>query len=361
MIRLLRKFAPVVLVLAVAGCAGGWRNGEPTLGTTAATPSARTTPAVAAARSMADGMVFKYVGAGNTVHLAGEFNAWSTSADPLIKGADGTWTITKKLAAGRYPYKFVIDGGTWKDDPSAKESVDDGFGGKNSIAVVGAGAAAAAATPAMAAQPAAAAAPAAAGDGLVFKYVGAGNTVHLAGEFNAWSTSADPLIKGADGTWTITKKLAAGRYPYKFVIDGGTWKDDPSAKESVDDGFGGKNSIAVVGGSGAGAASAPAAAVAARAVTGKPKPPVVTADGVRFTFSGAARSVALCGSFNDWAPVADPMTQQTDGTWTITKKLKPGSHTYKFLVDGSQWKPDEANAATGDDGFGGKNSILVVK
>ena len=251
MIRLLRKFAPVVLVLAVAGCAGGWRNGEPTLGTTAATPSARTTPAVAAAQSMADGLVFKYAGVGNTVHLAGEFNAWSTSADPLTKGADGTWTITKKLAAGRYPYKFVIDGGTWKDDPSAKESVDDGFGGKNSIAVVG--------------------------------------------------------------------------------------------------------------GSGGGAASAPAAAVAARAVTGKPKPPAVTADGIRFTFAGAARSVALCGSFNDWAPVADPMTQQTDGTWTITKKLKAGSHTYKFLVDGSQWKPDEANAATGDDGFGGKNSILVVK
>ena len=136
MIRLLRKFAPVVLVLAVAGCAGGWRNGEPTLGTTAATPSARTTPAVAAARSMADGMVFKYVGAGNTVHLAGEFNAWSTSADPLIKGADGTWTITKKLAAGSNTYKFLVDGSQWKPDEANAATGDDGFGGKNSILVV---------------------------------------------------------------------------------------------------------------------------------------------------------------------------------------------------------------------------------
>lgn len=262
MIRLLPKLAPLVLVLAVAGCAGGWRNGAPTPGTTTAALSARASQTVAAPQ------------------------------------------------------------------PVASQPISDG---------------------------------------VVFKYAGAGNTVHLAGEFNAWSTSADPLTKGADGTWTITRKLAAGRYPYKFVIDGGTWKDDPSAKESVDDGFGGKNSIVVVGGASGGAAPAvasaasPAAPVAARAVTGKPSPPAVTADGVRFTFAGAARSVSLCGSFNDWAPVADPMTQQTDGTWTITKQLKAGSHTYKFLIDGSQWKSDEANAASADDGFGGKNSLLVVK
>ncbi|MCE9626970.1 MAG: isoamylase early set domain-containing protein [Candidatus Eisenbacteria bacterium] len=331
-------------------------------GASAGTAMAAVAPAAAApAAATGDGATFRYTGAGNTVNLAGEFNAWSTSADPLTKGADGVWTITKKLAAGRYAYKFVVDGSNWKEDPAAKETVDDGFGGKNAIMVVGAGAAAVVATPAAAP---AAAAVAGTGTGTTFRYSGAGNTVHLAGEFNAWSTSADALTKGADGVWTITKPLAAGRYAYKFVVDGSNWKEDPAAKETVDDGFGGKNAIAVVGagaGSAAPAAAAAAAPAAAKAVTGKGKAPVVSAAGVVFTYAGSARTVSLCGSFNDWAPIADPMPQQADGTWTITKKLKAGSHSYKFLVDGAQWKTDEANKTSEDDGFGGKNSVLVVK
>ncbi|MFM7230531.1 MAG: hypothetical protein ACKO3S_00935, partial [bacterium] len=273
----------------------------------------------------------------------------------LTKAADGSWSITKKLAPGRYPYKFVINGTDWKDDPSAKESVDDGFGGKNSVILVGTAAASAAPVAA-----AAGAAPVVSGDGVTFRFTGAANTVHLAGEFNAWSTSADALTKAADGSWSITKKLAPGRYPYKFVVNGTDWKEDPSAKESVDDGFGGKNSIIVVGAS-SGSGSSAAAVATTFAVTGKPRAPEVTPTGVRFTYAGVAKSVALCGGFNDWAPNADPMTRNADGTWTIVRKLPAGSHAYKFLVDGAQWRTDEANPSAEDDGFGGKNSVIVVK
>ncbi|MEO5989463.1 MAG: hypothetical protein ABIU54_10200, partial [Candidatus Eisenbacteria bacterium] len=154
----------------------------------------------------------------------------------------------------------------------------------------------------------------------------------------------------------------------KFVIDGGTWKEDPAAKETVDDGFGGKNAIMAV----SAAAGAPAAAVPAapntsptstpsRAVTGKAKAPQTTAAGVVFTYAGAANSVALCGDFNAWATNADAMKQMADGTWTITKKLAPGTYGYKFLVNGSAWKADEANPASKDDGFGGKNSLINLK
>ncbi|MEY4010356.1 MAG: hypothetical protein RLZZ93_1048 [Actinomycetota bacterium] len=210
------------------------------------------------------------------------------------------------------------------------------------------------------ASPATTAAPTASADGVTFRFTGAANTVHLAGEFNAWSTSADALTKAADGSWSITKKLAPGRYPYKFVINGTDWKDDPSAKESVDDGFGGKNSIIVVGAS-SGAGSSAAAVATTIAVTGKPRAPEVTPTGVRFTYAGVAKSVALCGGFNDWAPNADPMTRNADWTWTIVRKLPAGSHAYKFLVDGAQWRTDEANPSAEDDGFGGKNSVIVVK
>ena len=343
----------------------GGKNGIIVVGAGAApaAPVAATAAAsgVKGASVSADGALFRYSGAANSVNLAGEFNSWSTSADPLTKGADGVWTITKKLNPGRYAYKFVVDGTNWKEDPTAKETTDDGFGGKNAIVVVGAGAAAAAPVAATAAASGAQGA-SVSGEGTVFRYSGAANSVNLAGEFNSWSTSADPLTKGADGVWTITKKLAPGRYAYKFVLDGTNWKEDPTAKETTDDGFGGKNAIVVVSGTASSASTSTTSATSATiAVTGKPKAPVIGADGVRFTYAGAASSVALCGDFNGWATQTDPMKQQSDGTWTIVRKLSPGSHAYKFLIDGKVWRLDEANPSTQDDDFGGKNSVITVK
>jgi len=317
----------------------------------------------------AEGVTFVWKGEGASVALAGEFNGWNTSDDPMTKQADGSWTITKKLEPGRYMYKFVLDGGkTWKEDPGASESVDDGQGGKNSVFIVGVDGAAA---PAVASAPATAAAmPAGNGkapvqtpDGVVFTFAGAAASVALAGEFNAWAIDTDPLTKQADGTWTLTKKLEPGRYMYKFVLDGGkVWKEDPGASESVDDGQGGKNSVLIVGVDGAAApavASAPATAAAMPAGNGKA--PVQTPDGVVFTFAGAAASVALAGDFNAWSINADPLAKQADGTWTLTKKLAAGAYEYKFVVDGTAWKMDEANPASKADPYGGKNSLVTVK
>ena len=375
-----RTFAVLVLLPFLAGCAGGWRGGAPPAewaadAATASAPVSVGSPASGATgtHATADGAVFVWKGEGNTVSVAGEFNAWSTSADALAKQPDGSWLLAKKLAPGRYAYKFVIDGGNWKPDPSVAEGVDDGFGGKNSLVVVGAAGAAAPAAPATA--PAAAAAPgtgpAVTAGGVVFRFTGAAGTVHLAGEFNSWSTTADPMTKAADGSFTITKALAPGRYPYKFVLDGTNWKEDPNAAESVDDGYGGKNSVVVVGEGAAAVApattstpSAPPAAPATKPLGSgaKPRAPQVSAAGVVFTYAGPAKTgVALCGDFNAWATTADRMTQNADGTWTVTRKLAAGTWAYKFLVDGSTWKADEGNTQSKDDGFGGKNSIVVVK
>jgi 1,4-alpha-glucan branching enzyme len=317
----------------------------------AAAPAAPVAAAASNAGSAvsADGATFRYSGAGNTVHVAGEFNSWSTSADPMKKQADGSWTLTKALPAGKYMYKFVVDGTNWKEDPAATETADDGYGGKNAVMTVGAGAAAA---PAAKPAAAAAAAPAASADGAKFKYSGPGNTVHVAGEFNSWSTSADPMKKQADGTWTLSKPLPAGKYAYKFVVDGTNWKEDPAATETADDGYGGKNALITVG---AGAAAAPAAAPAAAAAA-----PAATGDGVTFRYSGPGGSVALAGEFNSWSTSADPMKKQADGSWTITKAIAPGKYPYKFVIDGTTWKEDAAAAEFADDGYGGKNSVVVV-
>jgi 1,4-alpha-glucan branching enzyme len=198
-------------------------------------------------------------------------------------------------------------------------------------------------------------------DGATFVWSGGGNEVFVAGEFNQWNPTAEKMTKDG-GKWKLTKALPPGRYAYKFVVDG-TWKEDPNAKESTDDGMGGKNSVVVVTGSASATTAEPGTAATApgSAATGAAKPPQVTAEGVRFTFAGAAQSVALAGDFNQWAINADPMVRQADGTWTIVKSLPPGRYAYKFVVNGTVWKHDDANPESADDGLGGKNSIVEVK
>ncbi len=73
-----------------------------------------------------------------SVHLAGEFNDWSTDATPMEdEDGDGVWTVVIELAPGRYEYKFVIDGGLrWIEDPGNPEGVADPYGGRNSVAIV---------------------------------------------------------------------------------------------------------------------------------------------------------------------------------------------------------------------------------
>jgi 1,4-alpha-glucan branching enzyme len=71
------------------------------------------------------------------VNLVGDFNNWSTTADPLFdREGTGVWTLTIPLAPGRYEYKFYVDGEKWIPDPGNPERTDDGFGGWNSVITV---------------------------------------------------------------------------------------------------------------------------------------------------------------------------------------------------------------------------------
>jgi len=93
----------------------------------------------------------------------------------------------------------------------------------------------------------------------------------------------------------------------------------------------------------------------------KAQPPTKTPKGWRFTYADpGAASVHLAGSFNDWSTSATPLAKGEGGIWVAVLDLPSGSHQYKFVVNGSDWKPDPANPEGSDDGFGGKNSILVV-
>lgn len=68
------------------------------------------------------------------VNIVGDFNNWSTTADPLYdREGNGLWSIILPLTPGRYEYKFLIDGKSWVPDPGNEERVDDGFGGQNAV------------------------------------------------------------------------------------------------------------------------------------------------------------------------------------------------------------------------------------
>ena len=74
------------------------------------------------------------------VSVVGDFNQWNASAHPMTREG-GAWTTTLRLRPGRYLYKFVVDG-QWMADPGDAPTEPDGYGGRNSVATVGDGAAA---------------------------------------------------------------------------------------------------------------------------------------------------------------------------------------------------------------------------
>lgn len=71
----------------------------------------------------------------NEVCVAGTFNDWHPTATPLNRDGDGRWTKELTLAPGRYEYRLLADG-QWIDDPAAKETVPNPFGGFNAVLIV---------------------------------------------------------------------------------------------------------------------------------------------------------------------------------------------------------------------------------
>jgi 1,4-alpha-glucan branching enzyme len=69
------------------------------------------------------------------VFVAGSFNNWNPGATPLEDIGHGHWVKDLALAPGRYEYQFIADG-HWMPDATAPESVENPFGGLNSVLVV---------------------------------------------------------------------------------------------------------------------------------------------------------------------------------------------------------------------------------
>jgi len=182
-------------------------------------------------------------------------------------------------------------------------------------------------------------------------------TVYIAGDFNNWAEHKEGIIsnpkylmkKGGDGIWRKTVRLTPGKHIYKFNVDNNLpWMPDPNNSEPRDPD---DNSILIVkqtkGADGSG--------------------PKKVKGGWQFSFRApSAKKVYLAGDFNNWADndngmVSDSahlMKKGADGIWRKTVRLASGKHSYKFVVDGTQWSPDPNNTAPRDQD---DNSVLMAK
>ncbi|HEX7333065.1 MAG TPA: S8 family serine peptidase [Pyrinomonadaceae bacterium] len=71
----------------------------------------------------------------HSVSVAGDFNGWSEAA--LKRNDSGLWfTEFVVPRAGRFEYKFVINGRRWIEDPSNGMKAPDNYGGLNSVLVI---------------------------------------------------------------------------------------------------------------------------------------------------------------------------------------------------------------------------------
>ena len=104
-------------------------------------------------------------------------------------------------------------------------------------------------------------------------------------------------------------------------------------------------------------------------------PPHRVEEGILFQYDApSARQVNLAGNFpdNEWLKYGNQLDVMRDdgkngdrvagdGIWSIVKSLSSGRYEYKFVVDRNSWIEDPNALDTTDDGYGGKNSVLIVK
>jgi 1,4-alpha-glucan branching enzyme len=72
-----------------------------------------------------------------------------------------------------------------------------------------------------------------------------------------------------------------------------------------------------------------------------------------------AMSVQLVGDFTHWGENPINLRQGAGGIWRTALALSPGTHHYRFLVDG-EWRDDPECTVRVPNPFGSENSVRVV-
>jgi 1,4-alpha-glucan branching enzyme len=79
-----------------------------------------------------------------------------------------------------------------------------------------------------------------------------------------------------------------------------------------------------------------------------------------FAFTApAALSVQLVGDFTNWQEQPIPLRKDPDGVWRIAIDLGPGTHHYRFLVDG-EWRDDPECTLRVPNPYGSTDAVREV-
>lgn len=152
------------------------------------------------------------------VILSGSFNKWNEEAFKMYKTEDG-WELTLQLKPSYYEYKFIVDG-KWMEDPNNSNKTINEFGGYNSVIDIKKEV-----------------------SFLLTQFQNAKKVI-LSGSFNNWDTGACAMKKTNNG-WVYDIKLSAGKYHYKYIVDG-KWVLDPHNSVKEYDFDGNINSVRMV-------------------------------------------------------------------------------------------------------------------
>jgi hypothetical protein len=83
-----------------------------------------------------EGVLTYYDPTAKVVAVAGDFNGWHPEASPLAATGFGEWNVRLTLRPGQYEYRFWVDG-AWADDPLARHTTPNPYGGNNALLKVG--------------------------------------------------------------------------------------------------------------------------------------------------------------------------------------------------------------------------------
>jgi len=279
------------------------------------------------------------------VHVAGNFQGWDPSATPMTDNGDGTYshTFTSDTAA-TYHYKF-INGNAWGSDESVPAAC--AFDGNRQVVVDGM----MGSVETLACYTSCAAC----GQSTVRFRVDMSNEtvspfgVHVAGTFQGWDPGATELTD-PDGDMVYETIQAVdvdstGQIVFKF-INGNSWSDmneliDPACGDSTGNRVLELDSLAVNN------------ILLSADEIGSPYcfnscSSCVLPLSVTFTVdmsvvaSVSENGVHLAGSFQGWNPGGTPMTDNGDGTWSVTAEMAPGTYEFKF-INSNAWDGNEEN------------------
>lgn len=176
--------------------------------------------------------------------------------------------------------------------------------------------------------------------------------VFIAGSFNGFSTTANPLTQvGSTNVYSTTISIAQGAaIQYKF-LNGTNYESNISAPCGN-----GSNRTYTVG------SADDAIATTCFSVCGACPPQHAVTFQVDMQNEGSVSSMNLSGTFNGYNTSATPMTQiGSTGVWTATINLVEGnSYNYKFVKNGGSYENNIPSGTCNPGGAGGNDRRITV-